>query len=178
MVQADFQIGQQRVQGRLVVQRDHHVIPCLGHHPDFGYRFAALGYAGNQIHLRPKGHAAHATAENTLAATMARQRAVAGQRKLHAAAPAAGQAAKQVTAFGAPRHVAQQLGDIGGGRVHMQQRGLRLKPQIQRRDTGEHAELVARYFQQHDRQRWLVEILHIGRGNTNSYGTGPVRNSR
>ena len=162
----------------MVIQRDHHVIPCFGHHPHFGYRFAALGHAGDQIHLRPKGHAAHATAENTLAAPMARQRAVAGKRKLHAAATAAGQAAKQVTALGAPRHIAQQLGDIGRGRIHMQQRGLRLKPQIQRGDTGEHAELVAGDFQQHDRQRRFVEILHIGRGDTNPHGTGPVRNSR
>jgi hypothetical protein len=73
---------------------------------------------------------------------MALDGAVAADRKLHRGGAAGRQAAEQVAGVGARGHFVDQLGDVGRAGVGMDQRGVGLEAQAQRRHAGEHAVLV------------------------------------
>ena len=59
----------------------------------------------------------------------------------------------------------------------MHQRGMGFETQIERRNTREHAVLVAWQFTQHDGHGGLVKVLHVVGRNAYANGAGPVGDS-
>ena len=169
---------QQLLQRRLVVQRKHHVVGGLGDAVHRADGLAALRNARDECHASAKSHPREAAGKHPAGGPLPGKVAVAAHGKLHAGVAAGGQATKQVAARGAVGQFGHQCRHVGRGAIGMDQRCLGCKAPHptagQRRHTGKHAVLVGRQFQQHQRQRGLVEILGAAAAHPDAHGAAPV----
>ncbi|MNS94042.1 hypothetical protein D3C72_1282450 [compost metagenome] len=181
-VERHLQVGQQHVERWLAVERQQQVAVGLGDlalaRAAGAQRLAALRDARHQPHALAEHHARQAAREHATRRTVAADVAVAADRELQRPAAAGREPAEQVAGVGAARHLADELAQVGRGRVGVHERGVRLEAAhfgaAQRRHAREHAVLVAGQRAQHQAQAGLVEVLGVVGRHADADGARPV----